>query len=302
MNGKLILVRALQDTLPAMPEKAGMKHHAWNQESADIWNWIYDGKTALPFDDPACRPETVFFSASYVSDVSVTALRDCGGSVCEVTHLATHPWQKGMNYGRCALLYAMEQVRGMGFQAMRIALDPEQGAAIHTVRELGFVPDEAGEYLLRVIPTGFEEETAFFTFTVGPAQEEEGGFVLYGQKDGQWSSVAYGSSSLEYSGCAIFALNHALQRLGYSGEEIAPAALARRYKGYLGINGTRNGALISRAAKENEMIIDAGFNMAKKLPKTRLSRILLPCAAAASQQMAHHLPAIRWTSLCFEPH
>ena len=128
---------------------------------------------------------------------------------------------------------------------------------------LGFVPDEAGEYLLRVIPTGFEEETAFFTFTVGPAQEEEGGFVLYGQKDGQWSSVAYGSSSLEYSGCAIFALNHALQRLGYSGEEIAPAALARRYKGYLGINGTRNGALISRAAR------DFGFVTKNALYTTR---------------------------------
>lgn len=45
-------------------------------------------------------------------------------------------------------------------------------------------------------------------------------------------------------------------------------------------------ALIANAFKGIKLavgllIIDAGFNMAKKLPKTRLSRILLPCAAAA---------------------
>ena len=128
---------------------------------------------------------------------------------------------------------------------------------------LGFVPQEAGDYLLRVIPTGFEDETVFFSFTVGPSREGEDGFVLYGQKDGQWTTVAYGNSSLEYSGCAIFALNHALQRLGYSGEEIAPAELARRYKGFLGINGTRNGALISRAAR------DFGFVTKNTLYTTR---------------------------------
>ena len=115
---------------------------------------------------------------------------------------------------------------------------------------LGFVPRETGEYLLRVIPSGLEDETVFFSFTVREAEEGESGFILYGQKDGRWSSVAYGSSTLEYSGCAIFALNHALQRLGYSGEEIEPEALAKRYKSYLGINGTRNGALISRAARD----------------------------------------------------
>ena len=115
---------------------------------------------------------------------------------------------------------------------------------------LGFVPQEEGEYLLRVIPQGHEEETVHFVFTVRAADDEEPGFVLYGQKDGTWAHVPYGSSTLAYSGCAIFALSHALQRLGYTGEDIAPAALAERYRSYLGINGTRNGAMIARAAKD----------------------------------------------------
>ena len=116
---------------------------------------------------------------------------------------------------------------------------------------LGFVPRQEGEYLLRVIPSGSLEEAVYFTFSVLPqAPEEEPRFILYGQKDGNWSYTPYGNSTLEISGCAIFALNHALQRLGYSGEEIDPAALAERYKSYLGATGTRNGALISRAARD----------------------------------------------------
>ena len=85
---------------------------------------------------------------------------------------------------------------------------------------LGFVPQEAGDYLLRVLPAGYEEDAFYFSFTVGEARKEDGGFILYGQKDGQWTTVPYGSSTLEASGCAIFALSHALQRLGYHGEDI----------------------------------------------------------------------------------
>ncbi len=116
---------------------------------------------------------------------------------------------------------------------------------------LGFVPQQEGEYLLRVIPSGFEEDAVYASFTVLQAEaEEDPGFILYGQKDGNWTYTEYGNSTLEISGCAIFALNHALQRLGFSGEEISPAVLAERYKSYLGVGGTRNGALITRAARD----------------------------------------------------
>ena len=128
---------------------------------------------------------------------------------------------------------------------------------------LGFVPREAGDYLLRVLPSGYEEDAFYFPFTVREARTGEGGFILYGQKDGQWTTVPYGSSTLEASGCAIFALSHALQRLGYTGEETEPAVLAERYKSYLGTGGTRNGALISRAAR------DFGFTTRATLYTTR---------------------------------
>lgn len=120
-----------------------------------------------------------------------------------------------------------------------------------TESRLGFVPEEEGDYLLRVIPSGYEEDAVYFTFTVLPAPAQETPrFILYGQKDGHWTYTAYGNSTLEISGCSIFTLNHALQRLGYSGEEISPAALAERYGSYLGAAGTRNGALIARAARD----------------------------------------------------
>ena len=128
---------------------------------------------------------------------------------------------------------------------------------------LGFVPREAGEYLLRVLPAGYEEDAFYYSFTVREARAGDSGFILYGQKDGQWTTAAYGSSTLEASGCAIFALSHALQRLGYKGEETEPAVLAERYKSYLGTGGTRNGALISRAAR------DFGFTTRATLYTTR---------------------------------
>ncbi len=146
------------------------------------------------------------------------------------------------------------------------------------VREdrLTFVPGEEGDYLLRVIPAGFEKDTVTVTIPVSPrpAGAKEPAFTLYGQKDGSWALVPYGGSTLSYSGCAIFALSHALQRLGYQGDQIRPENLAARYSAYLGVNGTRNGAMISRAAA------DFGFRTNKTL-YTSKSAILKKFAAGA---------------------
>jgi hypothetical protein len=57
------------------------------------------------------------------------------------------------------------------------------------------------------------------------SQEKE--FVLYSQSDGFWKDQPYRHSTLEHSGCAIFALSHALQLLGYETEEILPQNLVR---------------------------------------------------------------------------
>ena len=136
---------------------------------------------------------------------------------------------------------------------------------------LGFVPREAGSYRLRVIPEGTGEEPVYASFTVGEAESPaEPSFILYGQKDGSWRLVPYGRSTLEVSGCAIFALSHALQRLGYRGDDILPQNLALRYKAYLGATGTRNGALIARAARDfgfrtSDTLYSGQNNIRKKL-------------------------------------
>ena len=75
------------------------------------------------------------------------------------------------------------------------------------------------------------------------------GFTLYSQRDGWWIDKRYGESDLSTSGCAIFTLSHALQLLGYQGEEIRPETLAKRYAFCLVDGGTLNETLIGRSGK-----------------------------------------------------
>lgn len=84
--------------------------------------------------------------------------------------------------------------------------------------------------------------------TTPPWQEET--FALYSQSSGYWQNKAYGSTNLQQSGCAIFALSHALQCLGFQGEEINPEALAARYAGALREGGTVNSYLVGHAADD----------------------------------------------------
>ncbi len=81
-----------------------------------------------------------------------------------------------------------------------------------------------------------------------PAQEENA-FQLYSQEDGTWHEVPYRKSTLEHSGCAIFALSHALQLLGHTEPESLPAQLAKTYAFCLVDGGTLNSTLVGNAAK-----------------------------------------------------
>ena len=74
-------------------------------------------------------------------------------------------------------------------------------------------------------------------------------FVLYGQQDTSWHGVKYRHSDLETSGCAIFALSHALQLMGYEGDEILPENLAKEYAFCLVEGGTLNSTLVGNAGK-----------------------------------------------------
>lgn len=75
---------------------------------------------------------------------------------------------------------------------------------------------------------------------------------LYSQTDGWWRDKKYSVSELETSGCAVFSLSHALQLLGYTGEEIAPERLAKTYAMALmkDGSGTMNSTLVGRAGND----------------------------------------------------
>lgn len=76
--------------------------------------------------------------------------------------------------------------------------------------------------------------------------------VLYSQCDGWWQNKKYSISNLEKSGCAVFSLAHAMQLLGYTGEEIQPERLAKTYSMALmkDGSGTMNSTLVGRAGDD----------------------------------------------------
>lgn len=90
---------------------------------------------------------------------------------------------------------------------------------------------------------------------------------LYSQSSGGWKDAKYGSSTLEQSGCAIFALSHALAHLGYEGDSITPQALAKKYAFCLRDGGTINSTLIGNAGEA--FGFKTRFDLYKELPTIR---------------------------------
>ena len=129
-----------------------------------------------------------------------------------------------------------------------------------------FRPRSEGSWTLEVKVTlsGNRTETASVTIPVsGSAPVQQGKDTVYSQMDGWWRQHLYTGTyrhTLESSGCVIFVLSHALQRLGMEGEEVLPDRLARSYGGYYteGL-GARSEALIATAG------IRLGFGTAHAL-------------------------------------
>lgn len=90
---------------------------------------------------------------------------------------------------------------------------------------------------------------------------------MYSQSSGAWKEAKYGSSTLEHSGCAIFALSHGLELLGYEGESITPQALAKKYAFCLRDGGTINSTLIGNAGED--FGFKTRFDLYKELPTIR---------------------------------
>ncbi len=124
-------------------------------------------------------------------------------------------------------------------------------------------PREAGEYTLAVTVTDSQglTRTVEAAFSVdGSLPPRDGLSEVYSQKDGWWADKKYRHSNLGKSGCAIFALSHALLRMGWTGDETLPENLAVKYA-YCLIpgEGTSNELLINTAAR------DFGFTTKKAL-------------------------------------
>ena len=116
-----------------------------------------------------------------------------------------------------------------------------------------FRPREEGHYVLEaeVLYEDGTTETGSAEVTVsGFADEAQGPDVIYSQKDGWWKDKPYGKSEMDNAGCAIFTLSHALQRMNWTGENIAPENLAETYRKCYTKNGTAVARLIFNASQD----------------------------------------------------
>lgn len=115
-----------------------------------------------------------------------------------------------------------------------------------------FRPRREGEYVLEA-RVSFEDgtsETESVTVSVsGTREPEQGGETVYSQKDGWWKNAPYSKSDLDNAGCAVFTLSHALQRMGWKGEDVLPEQLAQTYRKCYTKNGTANARLIYQASQ-----------------------------------------------------
>lgn len=112
-----------------------------------------------------------------------------------------------------------------------------------------------------------QEETPFVAPGPFPLPEDNG-LPLYSQCSGYWKDKKYKHSNLEVSGCAIFALSHALWLLGYDSPEIRPENLAVTYASALYKDeGTINANLVGKAA--DDLGFKTRYELYKDLPTIR---------------------------------
>lgn len=74
--------------------------------------------------------------------------------------------------------------------------------------------------------------------------------TIHSQFSGLWKEARYGESTLEHSGCAIFALSHAMDWLGVERPETLPQPLADKYAFCLRDGGTINSTLVGNAGDD----------------------------------------------------
>ena len=127
-------------------------------------------------------------------------------------------------------------------------------------------PRKSGVYQMELIVRRADGASIGYEarFTVEEGSTDAEAPEVYSQKDGWWLDKKYSRSNLDQSGCAIFALSHALQRLGKASEKTVPDALARTYPMYLAESGTVTSNLLAAAGRDfgfstdKDKLYDAG--------------------------------------------
>ena len=115
---------------------------------------------------------------------------------------------------------------------------------------VSFRPRKEGTYTLTVTLSWGKKDQEQVKVSIpvrGEAPIQAGSDAVYSQKDGWWKKKSYGSSNLETAGCGIFTLSHAVQRLGFSGEDVLPDTMGETYDYCLVEGGTANERLLTNA-------------------------------------------------------
>jgi len=148
-----------------------------------------------------------------------------------------------------------------GAQSVTYTLETDEGVVFageaDTHFTTSFRPRVERAHVLKVVVSYGKKDTESAEITIpvsGALPVQEGPEVVYSQKDGWWKNKIYSAKhkrSLQKAGCAIFALSHALQRLGISGSEVLPDALGTEYtKCYIEERGTDNERLLTLAGEK----------------------------------------------------
>jgi len=111
-------------------------------------------------------------------------------------------------------------------------------------------PRQEGDYELTVtvVDKAGQKVQTSEAFTVSGVAED-GPQTVFSQKDGWWLDKPYRKSTLDQSGCAIYALSHALNRMGETGDDIHPSRLAKTFSLCLTADGTNNERLLREASE-----------------------------------------------------
>lgn len=187
----------------------------------------------------------------------------CTAALGEVSVSFTPASPRAGDYVDVTVTADREDVKGVRWALMRNGEKLFRSKKPESRLSASFRPRKEGDYTLEITVSfpGNITETASVTIPVrGTAPEQRGKDFIYSQMDGWWHNVSYSKENkrtVESSGCALFAVSHALQRLGCDSDDALPGALARDYhKCYIKSVGTSTEALVTQTG------LDFGFETA----------------------------------------